>query len=117
MLSTVLLHMVKAARPVDSAVDFARRDRRVQNVSHPLFFVNHLNHVGPAQRPGIERLAARGRVKRGPVQVNSPPVVRGFDDVRAKLPQVTVLVVKAFRHGAGEVISTSARMNCQSGNS
>ncbi len=123
MLSTMLLHVIEASRPVDSSRDFARCNRRVQYMGHALFFIDHLNNVGPAESSGIEWLAAGGGVERGSVQVNTPPVVRGVDDLRAKLPQVAVLIVEAFGHevyksyGAGEVISTSARMNCQSGNS
>jgi len=48
-------------------------------------------------------------------QTHPAPVIGRFDDARAEIPQVAILIVEPFRHGAGEVISASARMNCQSG--
>jgi hypothetical protein len=58
MLPAMLLHVIEAPRPIDFTRDFARCDRRVQNVSHALFFVDHLDNTRATQRPGIERLAA-----------------------------------------------------------
>ncbi len=98
VLAAVLLHVVEAARPVDGASDFARRDRRVGDVRDALAFVDDLDHRRVSDGSRIERLAAGGRIECGAVQVDTASAVARFDHVSAELAQVGIGVIEAFGH-------------------
>ena len=74
----MLLHVVEAARPVDFAVHL-RADRKrpvgqMQNVAvHDL----HVQNACGIDRAGIERLTARGWVKRAAVEPHVEAVAHG----------------------------------------
>src|SRR3954463_10814698 len=58
MLAGVLLHMVKAAGPVDLSGYWARGQGGRQNVGDALALVDHVSHVDSCQTAGIERLTS-----------------------------------------------------------
>ena len=63
VLARVLLHVLEAARPVDPPCT-ARRDLAFDHCTMlAVVFVDDLDDAGGAERAGIERLAARGRIE------------------------------------------------------
>ena len=117
MLAGVLLHVIEAAGPVDLSLDLGGRKRRFEDVRDAVVFIHDVADRDASERAHIERLSAGGWVKHGTVQICATPFIRGFDNAGVKFAQITIVVVQAFRHGAGAVISNSPRRNCQSGNS
>ena len=118
----MLLHVVEAAGPVDLGSDFAVCKRRVEDMGHALFLVDYLDDVRAAERSDVEGLAAGGGIECSAVQIDAAAVVSWFRPRAREIPGGSSRDSKGVRsrvksYGAGEVISTAARMNCQSGNS
>src|SRR5258708_22546101 len=61
-------------------------------------FVNHVDDGNPPKGSGVERLAARTRIKGRPVQVNPPAVLCNKNDRSLKLHQLLLIVVEALGH-------------------
>ena len=121
VLARVLLHVVEPARPVDHAAD--RRpvvERRVQDMEETVFVVvDHLRYRNPAERAGIERLAAGCRVERGAIETTAgrPSNARRGDHSRVEFARVGVGVIQALSHqgidpGAGTLLRPAVNGSC-----
>jgi hypothetical protein len=68
MLSSMLLHMIEAARPIHTAFDRSHTKFLVNNVRNLLAIILHVQNVRFAQPAQIVGLSARRRIKRGAIQ-------------------------------------------------
>ena len=76
MLTGVLLHVIEPAGPVDDAVHRVVRERRVQHVQDvAVLLVDDVDDAGAAQRAGVERLPAGGRIEGGAIEDHARPAV------------------------------------------
>ena len=101
VIRCVLLHMVKAARPVDAAVhggsgcQWLRDGVQYIAVDHV-----HVDDLCVAQRAGVEGLTAGGRIKRTAVQqhVKMRPVFPAGQDAAVEFGQISVVIIQSFGH-------------------
>src|ERR1035438_4138712 len=98
MLAAMLLHVVKAPAPIHPAIHLVRPQRRLQDMRDALALILHLNQSHSADSSSIVRLPARSGIESGPVQIDPASVLGSPGDVRAKLPEVGVSIVKSFGH-------------------
>src|SRR5579862_9279988 len=98
MLAGVLLHVIEAPTPVDHAGDLTRGQRGAQHMRDASVLIYYFDDVDAAQLAGIERLAARGRIKSRPVQIDSLLLRARVHDASPEFRQIAVLVVQPIRH-------------------
>ena len=94
VLAGVLLHVIEAAGPVDRAADPRGVRRAIDDMQDPpIVGVDDVQDLRARQRADVERLAARGRIERRPIEDDGdlPLVDRLLDDVRVELAQVGVV--------------------------
>jgi hypothetical protein len=109
VLPGVLLHVVEAARPIDAAAHLGPFGRGVAlyDVEHALrLSVDALDDAGAAERAGVRRLPAAGRVEGRAVERDGRAAVvraRQGQDARVELGQVRVVVVEPFGHRSKDV--------------
>ncbi len=72
MLSSVLLHVIEAPRPVNTAIHFRIRRLTINQVKNFVAFVANIENVGVADFAQIVGLASRRRIKRRAIQNQSP---------------------------------------------
>ena len=89
MLTGVLLHMIVTTHPIHTALHLQSMNTFCKNVTNPITLIDDVDNALPVDRAQIMRLAAGGRIKCRPVQIN-PHTVTGtkilaFDDIRPKL--------------------------------
>ena len=108
MLATVLFHVVRPPLAVDLSMHSGtRRNLLIHrmpdfSVAVSFHFRDACLHFSEGKRPGIERLAAGGRVKRASVECNLPltrpcPVLH-CSHCRVKCPQIGIVVIQSLRH-------------------
>ena len=108
MLAAVLFHVVRPPLAVDLPVHSGTcRNLLIHrmpdfSVAVGFHFRDACLHFSEGKRPGIERLAAGGRVKRASVECNLPlarpcPVLHR-SHCRVKCPQIGIVVIQSFRH-------------------
>jgi hypothetical protein len=115
VLSSVLLHVIEPARPVDLAAHRGADGKwRRQDVKHLVVSVDRVDDVnrGPEgsaplhsrtqQPPGVKRLATRRRVKRGAIEQRRRPafMVESPRHDSLETPAVRVGVVNPGSHAA-----------------
>ena len=98
VLAGVLLHVVEAAGPVHAAVHGRPVDRVGEQVGDAVTLVHDVHHRGAAEGPGVVRLAARGGIEGGAVEVYSAAAVGTVHDGGVEVAQVGVGVVEAEGH-------------------
>ena len=98
MLSGVLLHVIEPAHPVDLAAHAVLGQWGGQEMDDPVVLVRDIPHLHTSKPPGVEGLAAGGRVEGGAVEIDPPPIVRTVDDVGLELAEVGVGVVETLGH-------------------
>jgi hypothetical protein len=113
VLAGVLLHVVKAAGPVNAAIDGGEREFAVDNVGDVFAVIPNFEDVGLSELAEIVGLAARGGIQRGAVQDDFPGRLGAggggirFDgntgkNARAEILKGGVVVVEAVRgHACG----------------
>ena len=110
MLPGVLLHVVEAPRPIDLARHLAvRRERRRETVRNALLLIHHFDHRHPGDRPSIERLSARSRIKERAVQVHGAPVPGALHYARLKFAPVGIGVIEPFSHRSNVILLSQGR--------
>src|SRR5258708_39026410 len=93
VLAMVLLHVIKAASPIDDALDFAERPRRRIHEMKPLTIaLLRIQHRYAVQSAPVSRLTAALSVEGGAVQHHRQLilVLKHSDDPRVELGQVAV---------------------------
>ena len=98
MLAGVLLHVIEAARPVDSAPRRVSQHRLRSAMRNLLALVDDFDHRRVADRAGIKRLTAGGWIKRGAIQINAISIVAAPDNASLELAKVGVVVIKPVGH-------------------
>ena len=101
VLARVLLHMVKAARPINFAMHrLPHRQGRVHAVRHVAVFHKYIQYVRPAQRARVIRLAAGGGIKGGLVEMDeiAAAIRHAIHHPRVKRRQIGVIVIQALCH-------------------
>ena len=98
VIRRVLLHMIKAPRPIDCAMhlraDFERLIRKVHHVAvHDL----DVQHARGIDEPRVERLTAGGRVKRAAIKANVEFAACGNagGNARVEFRQISIVIVKS----------------------
>jgi hypothetical protein len=101
MLRSVLLHVVKAAGPIDFGAYCAYWDGCGSVMDDVRFGVGNIYNRRPTKRAEIMGLAPGRGVKRGAVQNDLPPaaVRLARDDLRIELSNERVVVIQTLRHG------------------
>ena len=79
MLSRVLLHVIEAARPFDTAVHRARFEALVGNVNDLFAFIEDVQNIGFIQFTDIVRLAPGSGIQSGAVEHNAPGLRRSVE--------------------------------------
>ena len=104
VLAVVLLHVVAAALRVDPAMHALAGDRVVQDVEHVLPVLDHRQHAGVAERPGVPRLPAalgvEGRAVENQRRAALMLATRQHGGV--ELQQVGILAVQPLGHAVSE---------------
>ena len=104
MLTSVLLHMVEAARPVDDAPRRAELDWTLHQVQNPaVVAIDDVDDASGAEDAGIERLATGGRIERvrSRTACQMARTLRhcvNADHRSIELAGVGVVIVEAFGH-------------------
>src|SRR5258706_750134 len=100
MLPGVLVNMIEPAPPGDPALYFRSLQGGSENVRDAIavVVVDNLRDRDSVNGPEIVRLSARCWIKSGAVQVNAPAVGASVRDAGAKIGQIAIGVVEAFRH-------------------
>ena len=102
VLAAVLLHMVKAALPVDLAFDrCAEFQGRIAGVGDDAGFFVDIQHLHAAQTAGVGRLTAAFGIECGTVKGHEKPVVFARLAIQyggGKAAQVCVLLIEFFGH-------------------
>ena len=97
----MLLHVVQAAIPIDSAVDGLRGNAPRDNMDHlaRLFFLKTIDQRRIVESSQVVGLATGGRIKRGLIQNYADFITNGLglNDIRVELEKIRIVVVKAFR--------------------
>ena len=76
VLAGVLLHVLEPAGPVDRTVHGAGLELTLHDVQDGVIAtLDHVDDPGGAKTTGVERLAARGWIKRSAVEYNRRPAV------------------------------------------
>ena len=69
MLAGVLLHVIKAARPVDAAINDAGRYRTVHHVQDVVVFqVANIENIGFTELAEVVGLTSRGGIEMGLIE-------------------------------------------------
>ena len=108
MLAGVLLHVVKAPRPVDAAIHVRTFGTAVDHVNDFIPFFADIQNIRIADLPRVVRLSSRRWVERGAVEDQAPNGpgnpgvhIRGkhfaMDDPRGELLLERIVVVQAAR--------------------
>jgi hypothetical protein len=107
VLARVLLHVVKAARPVDCAGHpVAWRKQPFHPVPHLARPVRvYVRHGQAVQRAGVKGLSAGGGVKRRPVQAHR--AVPDFQHPPLEFFKVGIRIIQAIGHDSSPSLSTS----------
>jgi hypothetical protein len=112
VLAGVLLHVIEPPRPVDLAAHaLAHGDRHARDVDDlAILAVDDLDDVGRAEPPHVERLPARRRIERRPIEhdVRTPVDLVTGDDRRVERSQRRIRVIQAFSHRAGSATPASS---------
>jgi hypothetical protein len=95
----MLLHVVEAATPVDSAYRTPAAQWREEEVGHAVAFIHDTGDFHPSELPGIERLASRSRIERRLVEVDPPAPFGQVHHVRLEIPDVRVGIIEPVSHG------------------
>src|SRR5512136_781659 len=101
VLAGVLLHMVKAAGPVNLAMNLlAFVQLPVQEMDNLFSILKYMDHAGGAQRPPVRRLPAGLGIEAGAVEDNSGTafVNKPLQDAGIKLFPVSILEIKPLSH-------------------
>ena len=98
MLASVLLHVIEAPAPVDHARHFLFNHGSAGHMRDAAVLIDHLDDLDAAKRAGIERLAARGRIKGRPVKIDSLLLRARVHDASPEFRQIAVLIVQPIRH-------------------
>jgi hypothetical protein len=88
MLAGMLLHMVKAAAPIDLPPGSLPYEGGGKQVRNPFAFVNDIGDLYSPKLAGIERLATRSWVEGGLIQVDASGIVRPRYDGRLEIAEV-----------------------------
>jgi hypothetical protein len=89
MLAGVLLHVVESPLPLHGSMDGAIAAKwALHEVRDALSFVDDVGDTRAAQGTEIMRLATRGRIERGLVEIDAASVVRHVDDASVELGQI-----------------------------
>lgn len=100
VLRGMLLHMIESPRPVDGAVNLRRRDWPLDNVNDFVaVLVRNVDYSDIVQLAGVERLAARGGVKRGAIESQMPAFAGRLarDHGGVEFTQERVVVIQPLR--------------------
>ena len=98
VLPAVLLHVIEAARPVDAASDFVASHRSGGDVRDPLVLLNHFEDRDAGNHTQVVRLAARGGIESGLIEIEAAAVRASLNDAPPELSEVAVVVVQARGH-------------------
>src|SRR5258708_19737695 len=106
MLTGVLLHRIETPRPVNRSMDRAIGAGAVRHVDDAVALVHDLQDVCFTEPSDVVGLAARGRIKRRPVQRHTPRAAgwlrlwRGFaaNDLCSDFLQKTILLQDPLLH-------------------
>ena len=96
MLASVLLHMIKAAIPVDFAQRFRTQERFAEQMRYAILFVYDFRDRDSAQLAEIERLPTRGGIEGRAIEIDPLAVSAPVDDIRPKFGQITVVKIKSL---------------------
>src|SRR5208337_1640109 len=98
MLPGMLLHVVKAPRPIDFPTHTFCLRRLAEDVRDFVSFVNSFQELDPCDGPEIRRLPTRGGVKGRPVKVDCETVWCGFrtKDTCLEFTQIAVGIIEPF---------------------
>src|SRR5216684_2698662 len=115
MLTGVLLHMIETPRPVNRSMDRAIGAGAVRHVDDAVALVHDLQDVCFTEPSDVVGLAARGRIKRRPVQRHTPRAAgwlrlwRGFaaNDLCFEFLQKRIVVVEPL---GGHRLTRRARL-------
>jgi len=61
-----------------------------------ILFIDHVPDRHARQRAQVEGLSARSGIEGSAVEVHAPAVVGCLNDARAKLAEITILIVETF---------------------
>ena len=98
VLSGMLLHVIEAAAPVNSAGYRLPTEGPGEEMSYALTFVNHIDNLDPSELPGIERLTAGGGIEGSAVQIDPAGLVRSGDNGGFEISQVRVGIIESLSH-------------------
>ena len=76
MLAGVLLHIIEPADPIDDAGHLTFEQRRGEDMGDAVLFVHHIGHRNPVDSSKVVRLAARGWIERGLLQIETAAIGR-----------------------------------------
>src|ERR1700682_3425485 len=96
MLASVLLHMIKAAVPIDLTQRFGPQERSAEQMRYAILFVDDFRDRDSAELAEIERLPTRGGIKGRAIEIDPLAVSARVDDMRLKFGQITVVIIKSL---------------------
>ena len=103
VLSGVLLHVIEPPRPIDRTVHGTGCDAAVKDVEDsPSSCSTDVEDPGSAERAGVERLTAGGRIESGAIEDDTGPAVRRrhtAHDAASNSISDGVVIVEALGHG------------------
>jgi hypothetical protein len=94
----MLLHVVEAAWPVHSSRHPVRDKWSIEQVRDPVTLVDHVRDAHASELPGIERLATRRGIERGPVEIDAPRAVESINDGGLKITGVRIGIIDSVGH-------------------
>ena len=94
----MLLHVIEAAAPVNSAGYRLPTEGPSEEMSYPLTFVNHIDNLDPSEVPSIERLTSGSGIEGGAVQIDPAGLVGSVDNGGFEVAQVRVGIIESLGH-------------------
>jgi hypothetical protein len=90
--------MIEPAAPVQLTYRLGVCDRLGQQMRNAFALIHHIGNLDAVQAAGIERLASRGGVESGSVEVHSTAILDQINDCRLEVAEVRVGIVEALSH-------------------